>query len=84
MRLVTFVALLALTGCGVVGSGPDTCGLSAVEPFKGRDLPEGAFEGRTEPVRILLPGSVMTMDFVPQRLNVRLDSEGRVLRSYCG
>lgn len=31
-------------------------------------------EGR--PVRVLRPGSVVTMDFRPDRLNLRLDDDG--------
>lgn len=34
--------------------------------------------------RVLGPGVMATMDFVPDRLNVVVDAQGRIRRLYCG
>ncbi len=36
------------------------------------------------PHRILQPGSQMTMDFSPQRINLELDDQGAIRRVWCG
>ena len=37
-------------------------------------------EGR----RVIGPDTVVTMDFVPERLNLETDAEGDLIRAYCG
>ncbi|MDH5748730.1 MAG: I78 family peptidase inhibitor [Rhodospirillales bacterium] len=37
-----------------------------------------------KPLRILPPGSMATMDFSPNRLNVYLDDQGRITKIRCG
>ncbi len=50
-------------------------------PSRGQYLRE---ESLTPPYRILPPGASATMDFVPQRLNVDLDSDNRIVNLRCG
>lgn len=78
------VAALGLTACAETDTAPDTCGAEAASSFVGAPLPDGAFDDRSAPVRVLPPGSAVTMDYLEERLNVDLDAEGRVLRAYCG
>ena len=35
-------------------------------------------------VRVLRPGTAMTMDFRPDRLNFEVDETGRIARIFCG
>jgi hypothetical protein len=46
-----------------------------------RALDGTSFEG---PVRWLAPGSMMTMDFSPDRVNFELDADDIITRIYCG
>jgi hypothetical protein len=39
------------------------------------------FEGK---VRIIKPNMMVDMQFIPQRLNIRVDEKGKVKRVYCG
>ena len=85
MRLFGMLALLSLTACNSANPpGDDTCGATDAAVFVGSPLPDGAFDEREEAVRILPPGSVVTMDFRAERLNVELDANDRVIRVYCG
>jgi len=40
------------------------------------ELPEGS--------RVIEPGSIVTQDYQPQRINVDLDEEGNIARVWCG
>lgn len=57
---------------------PDT---GWVEAYRGLPLAQveqrAAREGRR--TRVLRPGSIVTMDHVPSRLNVHLDADGHVV-----
>ncbi|AJE45246.1 I78 family peptidase inhibitor [Celeribacter indicus] len=62
----------------------DSCGMDRVEGMVGQDraaVDALALEG---PVRILPPGSMMTMDHRIDRLNIELDDAGKVTRIWCG
>ena len=39
------------------------------------------FEGK---VRIIKPNMMVDRQFIPQRLNIRVDEEGKIERIYCG
>lgn len=61
----------------------DSCGAAALADHLGAPaadlgtaLPAGA--------RLLPPGSMMTQDFRPDRVNLDLDAEGRITRIWCG
>ena len=34
--------------------------------------------------RIIAPGTMVTMDYIPTRLNIRTDAEGVIVEVYCG
>ena len=50
-------------------------------PSRGQYLRE---ESLTPPYRVLPPGASATMDYVPSRLNVDLDSDNRIINLRCG
>ena len=82
---IPVLALILLAACRAptsVPEAPDDCGAQALQDHIGRpaeSLPQQ--EGR---VRIIPPGSAVTMDYFAGRLNVELDAQGRITRLYCG
>jgi len=93
MRAVLSVGCLVvgLAGCAAktpiatppAMPGPDACGASDLQHLLGQ--PRKTLEGEniTAPMRILPPGSAMTMDYRPDRVNVELDAGGDILRIWC-
>lgn len=58
---------------------------SAYQSWVGQPVSEAAIQNTGRPYRILKPGSVMTMDFNPERVNVETDETGAVVkRVFCG
>lgn len=71
-----------------VASESPGCGAEQLGAYVGRDATDdtlAAIRGwRGEnPVRVLKPGSIMTMDYRPNRLNVYLDDKGRITEFKC-
>ncbi|MBX9897992.1 MAG: YceI family protein [Qipengyuania sp.] len=67
----------------------DGCGSAAAEDFIGRkDTPALRAEARRKighgRIRWLPPGTIVTQDFRPDRLNVDIDAGGIVVRARCG
>ena len=91
------VGSLALVGCMQAPAIPetvpepepvfvpqgDTCGAGSLSGLIGAS--KSAVEGRTfdQPVRIIGPGSAVTMDFIPERLNFMV-LEDEVIEITCG
>ena len=86
--------LLALAACqpvvvlptepdGGIGT-TDTCGASDLQFFVGQ--PASALDAvrLSQPVRIIRPGEMVTMDFVPERVNFRVGADGRIFEITCG
>ncbi len=99
MRSVPMICLLATSACveaapllpvnGGTGSpeqppAPDTCGAAAYRPLIGQDVSMFSPAGRPGPSRIIRPGQVVTMDYDPERLNVQLDDDDRIVSVSCG
>ena len=80
------VLLLALSACaGFPGVPQDRdCGATRLQEFVGQPVVEVAAIETPGPVRILAPGSVMTHDYVPDRLNIFTDDAGIVTELSCG
>ena len=61
---------------------PSSCGAESFDGLVGRkfdptiDLPKGT--------RVIRPGEFVTQDYIPQRLNIRLDENGVVISVKCG
>lgn len=82
MRL-TIPALILLAACTEVATGPaDDCGASSLSDYVGQ--PAEALPPRAGPVRMIPPGSAVTMDYFAGRLNVDLDEDGTITRLWCG
>lgn len=62
----------------------DGCGAAKLQDLVGRDA-EVLQERRFGlPVRIIRPGTAVTMDHAPGRLNIALDPRDRITRISCG
>lgn len=90
--------LLALTGCSAETPPPQPapppvdenvdCGAGALSAYVGVKATDEVIATIRQwrgdnPVRVLKPGSAMTMDYRPGRLNVSLDDQGRIGKFFC-
>lgn len=85
-----------LPGCTADGQGPEPlppppaegCGAEQLGAYVGRQATDEviaqlqAWRGEN-PIRVLKPGSAMTMDYRPNRLNVYLDDAGVITEFKC-
>lgn len=86
------LALMALAACVPATGGPDPtggtleddCGAASLQYLVGEDVSQVFAMTFTQPVRIIRPGDVVTMDFSAQRLNFRLDENETVVSVDCG
>lgn len=81
--------LLALAACEPlvvvpVPGTPDTCGAAALQTLIGQPVSVLDTTRFSQPVRIIPPGTAVTMDYNPARLNIETDAQGRITRVYCG
>lgn len=69
---------------GGIGDTPDSCGLAQAQAFIGQP-PEAVNAALfTQPVRVIRPGDLVTMDFNPERLNFRVGEDGLIESVDCG
>lgn len=86
------IALISLVLLAACMSEPDrttetitaNCGADALQDRVGQPAADHDFDTGDRPVRILPPGSIMTMDHRPDRLNVETDDAGIITRIWCG
>lgn len=88
-RLALPALLLALAACAPVVAVPapgdtDACGASGLSEFIGQDSSSIAAALFNNPIRIIRLGDMVTMDYNPNRINFRLDGNGRVESITCG
>lgn len=87
--------LLLLAACGPVNApapaGPpvpdaaeDTCGASTLGRLIGRDATALERELILRPMRLIRPGTPVTEDFRPTRINFQIDGQERLTRIWCG
>lgn len=78
---LTLPLALALAGCGGDAGGrspDDQCGAGALQGLVGQ--PRTVLEGMTfaDGTRIIEPGTPVTLDYRPDRLNIGIDEAGRI------
>lgn len=89
-KLLIAMSVAALAGCvpDEKSAEPDAsalnCGKAELAHLVGDPVESYDFKALDQDVRILPPGSVMTMDHRPDRLNVDVDGEDRITRLWCG
>ena len=95
MKPLTLAAAFALTACsaGIIGDpgtgpgapdAPGDCGAYALQYLVGQSRDVLASMTLPAPVRTIGPDTAVTMDFNPQRLNIRYDEGGIIREVYCG
>ncbi|MBZ9539343.1 I78 family peptidase inhibitor [Modicisalibacter tunisiensis] len=72
-----------------VSQAEEACNADALADWAGRDyraaMTTRARElGGADRVRVIRPGQGYTMDYRPDRLNLHLDEQGRIVRIDCG
>jgi len=94
------LALAALPGCivpiplppgtpgaiEIVLDEGDSCGARDLQSFVGQDVSvaRGTTIQAPGPVRIIMPGDLVTQDVDPTRINVRTDAAGQIAVVDCG
>lgn len=63
---------------------PDVCGASAFQDLVGQPAEAAANLPTDKPVRVIPFGAIVTQEYIPNRINVRLDPEGIIARIDCG
>lgn len=84
--LGTALMIAALAGCiDPQDTSPEetACGAAQMQALIGTPVAAQDFSGQAA-VRILPPGSMVTMDYRPDRLNVEHDADGVITRIACG
>ncbi len=95
MRALLLALPLALAAClpatddpvdapATPGETPDACGASALQSLIGRK--ENVLETMrfSQPMRVVKPGTMVTMDFQENRVNFNLDDTGFITSVTCG
>lgn len=76
-------------GVGHHGGGEDACGAGNVQARVGQAYGEALHEqiataSGARQVRVMRPGHAYTMDYLHDRLNIRLDERERITDLFCG
>ena len=95
MRWWMILTVTIVSGCGPAMTeggapsraeeeGPDSCYAANHDSLVGQPL--STFDQSTldQPVRIISPGGIVTMEYNPRRLNVDLDGRDNIVRFWCG
>jgi hypothetical protein len=80
------MAVLTLAACqeeDEMSDGEDTCGRSGYESLIGTNIAAVTLPAELNH-RVLGPDDAGTMDFVPERLNIRTDEDGVIVGLDCG
>lgn len=88
-RVLAVMAMVGLAACVPESEmnddlSPDACGAGGLQHLLGTDAAAFDFAALDVPVRIIPPGTAVTMDYSPDRLNVETDEAGLILRIRCG
>ena len=80
-------ALLLLAAC-VAEGGPEpvaeACGASGLQVLVGQPASRLETMRFSQPLRVINPGQMVTMDYIEARLNISVDEAGRISRVSCG
>jgi len=83
---VARLALALILGLSACVAAPDktACGAAGMQQLVGRD--DAVLAAMTFPqgTRLIYPGTAVTEDYRPDRLNIDLDATGRITGLWCG
>ncbi len=66
------------------GASKDTCGAVPLQNLVGSPATLVTSLKRENPVRVIAPGQMVTLDYRSERINVETDAKGNVVRITCG
>jgi hypothetical protein len=85
MRIVLLVSALMLGGCVMSEApGPNACGAAGMQGLIGQDDDVLAAMTLPQGTRFIYPGTPVTEDYSPSRLNIDIDQSGRITGVWCG
>lgn len=96
MRTALLLIPVLLAGCATtatdvapVTAGPARCDMEPLKPMIGQATSDGTAAealklSGARTVRWKPPGAVVTMDYRPDRLNIALDAQNRIIAFDCG
>ncbi|CUH23684.1 Peptidase inhibitor I78 family protein [Jannaschia seosinensis] len=78
------VILLMLGACNeATGKSGDECGADGYRGLVGANIAAVTLPAELND-RVIGPDTMVTMDYDPTRLNIRVDEDGRIVELYCG
>ncbi|MEL6838134.1 MAG: I78 family peptidase inhibitor [Pseudomonadota bacterium] len=87
MKRLSFLLLLAACSPAPTPLPPtleDTCGARDYANLIGQDVTSLEKVLILGPVRVIRPGDMVTMDFLPDRINFGIDRDEKVIEVSCG
>ncbi|WP_164512355.1 I78 family peptidase inhibitor [Oceaniglobus ichthyenteri] len=84
--IVSSVMIWGLAGCAAqdpAQPGTDACGASTQQSLIGQALSDVTIPS-TQDVRIIKPDTLVTLDYVPTRMNIKVGNTGLIETVYCG
>jgi len=75
---------VGLSNSGLVERTPDTCGLTGFQGLVGQPASAVNTIPSSQPVRIVAPGSIVTTEYNPQRVNVDVNESNIITNVRCG
>lgn len=85
MRFVILACVLMVGGCVVTKQpDPNACGASGMQNLIGKDDDVLAAFTLPQGTRFIYPGTPVTEDYRPDRLNIDIDQSGVITGVWCG
>jgi chorismate-pyruvate lyase len=82
---IVFFAAVPVTALAQVQALPDECGATGLQGLIGQSGEIARLlDFADQPVRVLPPNSIVTLDLRPDRLNIHLDEADVIIRIECG
>jgi uncharacterized membrane protein len=92
-RAAVVAALALLGGCATLvprgRNGAATCDAGSAHSFIGnaagtQTAEQARVAARAKTVRMLTPGTIVTMEYRADRLNLTIDESGHIAKAHCG
>lgn len=83
MAKAALLLALGLMAC-VAAPGQDTCGAAGMQDMVGKDSTVLAAMTFPAGTRVIEPGTAVTEDYRPDRLNFDIDQSGTITGIWCG
>lgn len=82
--LAAVFMMTMLAGCVPDTSAENACGAKDLQGLTGQSVRVLETMRFGTELRLIRPGTAVTMDFRPDRLNIETDADERITRVYCG